>query len=124
MKTFLRFVAEEWHTAMPSPYKAHQGESIHIYKNPSSHEVAKIVHGSEAKTARGILHGKDAYVWDGMGAIHADVDHHLKLGSRHKDHFNIGKDRIFSEYLPDTPVHVTEHPWVKKTLPNHKFFHA
>ena len=115
-------VTEVFHDSMPSPYKAHKGELVDIWKNPSRGEVDKIVNTSESKNARAILHGDDCYVFDAMKAIHCDVVDHLKIPSVQTDHFTIGRDRIGSEYVGHSPNHITRHPWVSSTLSDKRFF--
>ena len=126
MKSFKQFITEVWHSAVPFPeHWKNSNQHFDVHKNPGKSELHKLVHNSEAKSLRGIIHGKDVYVWDAMGAYHSHVDDHLKLDSGNKNYIHIGKDRLSSEYNGDGDVkHITEHPWIKSTLDNHRFFHS
>jgi hypothetical protein len=124
-----RDLSEAWHSSMPSPYKAHAGKHVDIHKNPSKQELHKIIHGSEAKRARVILHGHDAYAWDAMHAVHDDVREHLKLGPytyhKRQGYIDIGKDRIGTEYSGgDGTKHISDHPWIKKVASDKRIFHS
>ena len=125
MISFKQFLNEEWHALMPSPYKTMPG-NVDIFKNPTRKELSEVINNSEAKSARGIFHGNDVYVFDAMKAIHADARDHLSLPSRNPDFFTVRKDRWGSEYVnSDETLHRNlNHPWVKKTIPNHRFFHG
>jgi hypothetical protein len=108
----------------PAFYK--NGSDVEIHKNPSASELQKMVHKSEAKSARGIMHGDDVYMFDAMHAIHSDVSDHLKLNSKSHDHFSVGRDHYSSEYIRNDEQldRIKNHPWIKKTIPNHRFFHS
>jgi len=125
MKTFIEFITEVWHASLENKYSAGLSH-FDVHKNPSKAELHKIVHSSEAKSARGIIHGNDVYVWDAMKAIHHEVDDELKLDVPKKNYISIGKNRYGSEYTgsDDNAQHIFNHPWVKSTLDKHRFFHG
>lgn len=124
MISFKQYLQEKWHSTAPAFYK--NSPNVEIHKNPSSTELHKMVQGSEAKSVRGILHGDDVYVFDAMHAIHADVADHLGIKPHHSDFFSVGKDRYSSEYIRNDEQlkKITTHPWIKRTIPNHRFFHS
>lgn len=123
MKTFREFLEESWHSSARAWYT--KDTHFDVYKNPSKSELHKIVHSSEAKSARAIIHGSDVYVWDAMHGIHDNVKDHLGIDTSRKNFISIGKDRYGSEYTGNGDIsHIKEHPWVKKTLPDHRFFHG
>ena len=124
MKGFRQFL-EAWHDTMGSPYKSTKDSHFDIHKNPSKNDLTKLVHGSEAKAVRAILHKNDVYVWDAMHSHHSAVKDHLKLdGARH--YINVRKDRYDSEYAGsgEGAEPIKKHPWVSKTLSKHRFFHS
>lgn len=126
MKSFKTFIKEEWVSSMPGPYKFNKDKTVDIFKNPTKKELNEIIQNSEAHTARGIFHGNDVYLFDAMMAIHHDVSDHLKLQSRSRNFFTVKRDRWGSEYVDndETLNRITNHPWIKKTIPNHRFFHG
>lgn len=119
-------MSEDLHDRMPSQFKTQAGQHVDIYKNPTRSEVEHIVKNSEAHSARGIFHGNDVYMFDGMKAIHHQVSDHLGLNTTHVDHFNVGRGHWVSEYIRnDEDLHrVQNHPWIKKTIPKYRFFHS
>ena len=125
MKRF-RDLFEAWHDTMPSPFKASAGKTVDIFKNPSRAELHHIIKNSEAGTARGIFHGDDVYAFDAMHAIHDNVKDHLGLKVTRREFFKVGKDHWSSEYVDnDETLHRNlNHPWIKRTIPNHRFFHS
>jgi len=123
IKTFKEFITEEWHASVQNYYSKNKYFDVH--KNPSKSELHKIIHHSESKSARGIVHGNDVYVWDAMHGIHDNVADHLGLDVHRRNYISIQKDRYGSEYAGNGYTkHLTDHPWVKKTIPNHRFFHG
>ncbi len=123
IKSFIEFILEKWHSTIPSYYS--KGDSMDVYKNPSSAELHKIIHSSESKSARAILHNDDVYVWDAMKGIHHEVNDALKLNQHQRYFLSIGKDRYSSEYNSDGNIrHIKEHPWVHEHLSKHRFFHS
>ena len=121
MMRFKQFLREKWEATLKSPYGDHKPFDVH--KNPSKREVQKLVKNSEFGTLRGIVHPNgNAYLWDAAHAIHDDVHTHMKMGDEvQKKHFiNVRSDRYDSEYGSDNK----NHPWVKKTLSDHRFFHS
>lgn len=119
MMRFKQFIREKWEATVKSPYSE---KHFDVHKNPSKSELHKLIKKSEYGTLRGIAHPDgNAYVWDAAHGIHTDVHDALKLhGAKQKNYINVRSDRYDSEYGSDNK----DHPWVKKTLSDHRFFHS
>lgn len=71
---FIDLLNEKWLATLDKIDK-----NLDVYKNPSTSEAMKILNNSKYKEIRGIIDGKNIYIWDSYLGIHQEISSGIKL---------------------------------------------